>query len=444
MTLLDREHPTQQMLAMGQLTNDVLHDHHSPVDDEAEVHGSEAHQIARDPKSGHADHGTEERQRNGTSHDQRSAEIAQKQQEHHDHQHGPFRQVALHGPHGAIDQVRAVVHHLDFDPPGQSRLKLGNPKAHAVGDDPAVLTHEHHHGTQHGFLAILRGRAGPRCGIDANLGQIPDPQRLNGRGELHGQVPNFVEGGGFGGRPEHQLPTCAVDDAASGVLGVPANRLGQFGEGQVGLTQFFRIGLNDDLSAEAADGVDLSHSRRGAQERLGDEFLGFLQFEQLSKGIGGAIRRISPPRQGVVEDLPQTGGNRSQGGIGSHRQAVTDRLDALGHQLAAPINIHAILELEGHLREPVLGERAQFMELRQSGQFLLEDPGHQHLRFLGRQGRDLGVDLNLRLGDVGNGIDGQLARRPNAHGQQGRRRQHDDRPLAQGEFEDALDHGRAG
>ena len=84
------------------------------------------------------------------------------------------------------------------------------------------------------------------------------------------------------------------------------------------------------------------------------------------------------------------------------------------------------------------------MELRQSGQFLLEDPGHQHLRFLGRQGRDLGVDLNLRLGDVGNGIDGQLARRPNAHGQQGRRRQHDDRPLAQGEFEDALDHGRAG
>ena len=313
-----------------------------------------------------------------------------------------------------------------------------------MGDDPAVLTHEHHHGTQHGFLAILRGCAGPRRRIDADLGQIPDTQRLNGRGVLHGQVPNFVEGGGLGGRPEHQLPTSTMDDAPTGVLGVPANRLGQFGKGQVGLTQFFRIRLNDNLSAEAADGVDLGHSRRGAQERLGDEFLGFLQFEQLSKSIGRAIRRISPPRQGVIEDLAQAGGNRGQGGIGSCRQAVTDRLDALGHQLAAPINIHAILELEGHLREPVLGERAQFMELRQSGQFLLEDPGHQHFGFLGRQGRDLGVDLNLRLGDVGNGIDGQLARRPNAHGQQGRRRQQDDRPLAQGEFEDALDHGRAG
>jgi hypothetical protein len=69
-----------------------------------------------------------------------------------------------------------------------------------------------------------------------------------------------------------------MDDAPTGVLGVPANRLGQFGEGQVGLTQFFRIRLDDDLSAEATDGVDLGNAGSGAQERLGDEFLGFLQF----------------------------------------------------------------------------------------------------------------------------------------------------------------------
>ena len=164
-----------------------------------------------------------------------------------------------------------------------------------MSDDPAVLTHEHHHGAQHGFLAILCRRAGPRGRIDANLGQVADPQRLNGRGVLHGQVPNFFEGGGLGSGPKHQLPTSAMDDTASGVLGVPADRLGQLGEGQVGFTQFFRIRLDDNLSAKAADGVDLGHSRRGAQERLGDEILGFLQFEQLSKGIGGAIRRISPP-----------------------------------------------------------------------------------------------------------------------------------------------------
>ena len=319
MALLNRENPTQLMLAVGQLTDDVLHDHHRSVDDQAEVHGSEAHQIARDPKSGHADHRAQERQRDRTRHNQRSAEIAQKQQEHHDHQHGPFRQIALHSRHGAIHQVGPVINHLHFDPPGQTGLKLGDPKAHAVGDDSAVLAHEHHHRTQHGFLSILRGRTGPGCCIDANLGQIANPQGLNGRGILHGQVRNFFEGGGLGGRPKYQLPSPAMNDTTAGVLGVPTDRLGQFGKRQVGLTQFFRIRLDDNLSAKTTNGVDLSDPGRGAQEGLGDEFLGFLQFEQLSKGIGGAVGGIGPPRQGVIEDLAQTGGNRSQGWVGSRR-----------------------------------------------------------------------------------------------------------------------------
>ena len=46
-----------------------------------EIHGTEAHQIARDPESRHADHGAEERQRNRQGHDQGRPPVPQQQQE---------------------------------------------------------------------------------------------------------------------------------------------------------------------------------------------------------------------------------------------------------------------------------------------------------------------------------------------------------------------------
>ena len=44
--LFSGEPPAQGMLSFAQVTDDVFNHHHRAVDDQAEVHGTEAHQVA--------------------------------------------------------------------------------------------------------------------------------------------------------------------------------------------------------------------------------------------------------------------------------------------------------------------------------------------------------------------------------------------------------------
>ena len=76
-------------------------------------------------------------------------------------------------------------------------------------------------------------------------------------------------------------------------------------------------------------------------------------------------------------------------------------------------------------------------------------PEHLHFQWIGdelfnlfgRESLHLGINLNLDVGDVGNGIDRQSCGRPNPCDEQGEGAQQDKDPLAQGEFDDFFNHG---
>jgi hypothetical protein len=92
-TLGARERPAVLGLRMREAPHAVLHDHHRPVDDDAEVQRAQAHEVGADLLVHHAGEGEQHRQRNHQRGDQRRADVAQEQEQDRDDQQRAFEQV---------------------------------------------------------------------------------------------------------------------------------------------------------------------------------------------------------------------------------------------------------------------------------------------------------------------------------------------------------------
>ncbi|MNG06820.1 hypothetical protein D3C84_900890 [compost metagenome] len=104
------------LLGVGQATDRILDDHHRAIDDDAEVQRAEAHQVGADLVAEHAGEGEQHRQRNDHRGDQRGADVAEEQEQNHDHQDRAFDQVLLHRGNGFIDQIGPVIDRHRTDP----------------------------------------------------------------------------------------------------------------------------------------------------------------------------------------------------------------------------------------------------------------------------------------------------------------------------------------
>ncbi|MCY1412001.1 hypothetical protein D9M71_273970 [compost metagenome] len=104
------------LLGVGQAADRILDDHHRAIDDDAEVQRAEAHQVGADLVAEHAGEGKQHRQRNDHRGDQRGADVAEEQEQNHDHQDRAFDQVLLHRGNGFIDQIGAVIDRHRADP----------------------------------------------------------------------------------------------------------------------------------------------------------------------------------------------------------------------------------------------------------------------------------------------------------------------------------------
>ena len=76
-SFLDRERASKLVLPLAKSADDVLHDNDRAVDDKAEVHRTEAHQVSRDTESCHAHEREEERKRDRGGDDERRAPVAE-------------------------------------------------------------------------------------------------------------------------------------------------------------------------------------------------------------------------------------------------------------------------------------------------------------------------------------------------------------------------------
>ena len=139
-------------------------------------------------------------------------------------------------------------------------------------------------------------------------------------------------------------------------------------------------------------------------------------------------------------DFAQTGRDRTHLYLDARRQVCLGFGDALGHLLAGEVDVGPVGEDGSDLGEAVARERAGGFEARRARERRFDRERDLLLDLDRRKRRRDGVDLNLDIGHVRNGIDRKLGQRPSAGNCRSERHEQDEPAAADRECEDTLHH----
>ena len=437
--LLARQVPAGGRLRMSQAAHAVLHDHHRPVDDDAEVQGAEAHQVGADLVADHAGEGEQHGQRNHRCRDQGRSDVAEEQEQHRDHQRRALDQVLLDGGNRLVDQNRAVVHRLRDHAGGQRPVDFVQALVHRLRHRAAVLAQQHEDGAQHHFAAVLGGGTGAQLFANLYLGHIADAHR-HPIGRADDDVGDVCYRRHLAWRANQILLAAPLDIAGADIAVVALQRLHHVGQAQAMGHQLVRRGCHLVFLGKAADGVDLGHTGHIAQLRLDDPVL---NLAQIGRGVGRAVglQRTGLALHRPHIDFTQARRDRPQRGGQAAGQLGAGLLHALVHQLAREVDIGAVLEHHGHLRQAVARQRARLLQIRQAGHRRLNRKGDTLLGLQRRVAGCVGVDLDLHIGDVGHGVDRQTLIAEDAQGSHAQHTQQHQPALRDGKADDFFKHG---
>ena len=172
------EWPTEPLLPPGQRTHVAFGDHHRAVDDDAEIDGAEAEQAGGDGKLVHSEHGKDHGQRDGGGDDEPGTKPAEQEEQDDDDECRAENEVVGDRPEDRSHELRAVIDGGEHDIVGQRTADGVESFAERLGDDLAVLTHQHESETQDD-LALTRGGDRPAADLvaEGDLRHIPDEHR---------------------------------------------------------------------------------------------------------------------------------------------------------------------------------------------------------------------------------------------------------------------------
>ena len=153
-------------------------------------------------------------------------------------------------------------------------------------------------------------------------------------------------------------------------------------------------------------------------------------------------RRVLVGADDELVDLAEAAGDRRQLGLaGDLREARLDAAHALEHQLAREPDVRAVLEDDGHGREPGARDRAQLDELRQAVEGGLDREGDRSLDLDRREPGAVREHRDLDRRDVGDGVDRQVARRDAAADEQHDEQREDEEADVDRPRDDGSEHG---
>jgi len=273
----------------------------------------------------------------------------------------------------------------------------------------------------------------------------------------------------------HDVRLAPLVDGAGAHAGVVPLEGGQdLGEGDAVGDEARRVGLDQELPLEAADGVHARHAGHGAQLRAHHPFLDGAEIGESvplvrqTLSLRGSVRAVGLParagrsaglrrRGGAVVfddvdvDLPEAGGDGTEAGLGLGGDLLAGFRQPLQHLLAGEVDVDVVAEDRLHLAEAVARERPGGGQARDARQGGLQGEGNLlfHLGWTERR-VDRG-DLDDPAADVGHRVDGQAEQGKGAIG--GRQPgEHQHQPaVADAEIDDPVQHvctppgaGRAG
>jgi hypothetical protein len=198
----------------------------------------------------------------------------------------------------------------------------------------------------------------------------------------------------------HDQRFLARGQAAGAIIAVArVDGAGQIGHAQARSGQRLHVGRHLIGFDHAAQRVDIGHPRHGAQRRAHHPV-------EHSALLGKALRTFQ--REHV-----HVGQRRGDGRHASRhrgRQIAHHTRQALVHLIARPIDIGAVVEIDGDIGNRIFGDRAQDRLMRNAQHLLLDGGDHAAFHLLGRHARSLQDDLDLGRGNVGKASMGRLTK----------------------------------
>ena len=372
--LRPRQGPALVRLRMGQSAHAVLDDHHRPVDDDAEVQRPQTHQIGAHLVVHHAREGEQHRQGNHRRRDDGRSDVAQEQEQDHDHQNRAFQQVLLDRADGFVHQNSTVVDGHRMDPLRQAAVDLHHLLVDGLRNRSAVLANQHEDRAQHHFAAVVCGCAGAQFAPQPHVRHVAHPDWHAARA-AEDDIANVLQRLDLPRCPDQVLFAALFDVTRTHVAVVSIQRRHDVLQGDAQRGQ--SLGYRRDLVflGIAANRVDLRHAGHVAQLRLDDPVL---NLAQVGGRVGHAIRFLGAvlglDRPQV--NLAQAGGDWPQRRRDAGRQFFPRLLDAFIDQLAREVDVGAVLEDHGHLRQSIARQGTGLLQVGQARHHGFNRVGH--------------------------------------------------------------------
>ena len=428
---VDQVQRRQVFRRIGELALDVLNHHHRRIDQHADGDGqaAETHQVGRESEYPHQDEGGERRERQHQRYHQRAAQVAEEGEQQQDDEHDGFQQRFGNGTDGAADQIAAVVEGFDGGAFRERRRDLRqlrlDPGHHALCVGAAQSEHQ---ALDRFALTILGHGAVAGQRTETDFRDVADAHDiailcLNDNGAYVVEIADRTFG-------PHQQRFLAIGQAAGAIVAVVRfQRRAQLLDRQAAHREQLR--LRDDLEGAyfAAQAVHIGNAGNRAQLRTDDPVQQRPLFGQRQLAFDGEH-----------EHLAQRRGDRRHAAGNARRQVVHRRGQAFADLLARPVDVGAVLEIDGDVGQRVLRGRAQQALARDAEQLLLDRHGEPGLDFLRRHAGGLQDDLDLRRRDIRKGVDRQAEEGMHAGADQHDGQHQDEQALGQRKTDQCSQH----
>ena len=269
--------------------------------------------------------------------------------------------------------------------------------AHTFDDPFRVGAGQSQYQPLDGFaLAALRHHTIARNRADLDFGQIADAHR---RAVLsrHYHRTQVVQGGDAALAAHQQHFVAFAEPAGAVVAVIGADRLLELCHGHAAGGHSELIGHDLESANDTPQRIDVGDTGHGAQRRSNDPI------EQAAP-LG---QRQSLAFDGEHEHFPQRGRDRRHAAGDAGRQTLRQPAQAFADLLARPIDVGAILEVDCHIDQAVLGDRAQDFCFRDAEHFHFDRHRDSAFDFLRRGAGGLHDDFDLGARHIGESVDRQ-------------------------------------
>ncbi len=407
---------------MAEMANDVLDHDDRAVDDHAEVQRAEGEQVGGDVAEVEADGGEHQREGDRDGDDQGAAQVPEEDEEDDDDQDDALGQVVEDGGGGEMEEIAAIEERDDLHAGRENVivefLHLGVDSLEGgvgvlalleeddafddvvVVDELAVLAVNLLRTHVAGAVFRLAGLADLAEADLWTLNDAGDVGDADGRavGGFEDSLLDVVDVGEEANFLHVDLLIALLDEAAAGVDVIGGDLLLDLLDGEAVVDEL--LGVEDDLvlAGEAAEAGDVDDAGNAAEGFFELPVFDALELHRVDGGVGAP--------EGVPVDLAD--GTPVGADLGLKAGGEGDLAEALEDLLAVPVVLAVVVEDHGDAGEAGEGGGAEMGHVGDARHADLEGDGDLLLDVFGGAAGPLGDDVDVVVGYVGIGFDGEV------------------------------------